>query len=161
MRRIGADHYRPRLVQVCTGPEDASQHDSFLPQCPITFRKVVIPTGYKGHHQADTSHRVLDEQTALRIRNALTPQDLLRRRIVRQKHLEILEEPIDFPCPRVFRSIEAGRRDAETLRVQSKAVEATIAMSFIANWMDVSRAGIDEKPAHRITQSLRRYSCQE
>ena len=62
MRRIGTDHYRPRLVQVCTGPEDASQHDSFLPQCPITYRKVVIPTGYNGRHQTDSSHRVLVEK---------------------------------------------------------------------------------------------------
>ena len=61
----------------------------------------------------------------------------------------------------LFRFVEASRRDAETLRVQSKAVEATIAMSFIANWMDASHAGIDEKPAHRIIQSIRSYSCQE
>jgi hypothetical protein len=102
MRRIGTDHYRPRLVQVCTGPEDASQHDSFLPQCPITFRKVVIPAGYKGRHQGDTSHRVLDEKTASRIRNVLTPQDLSRSRIVRQRHLKILEVPIGWPCPRAI-----------------------------------------------------------
>ena len=102
MRRIGADHYRPRLVQVCTGPEDASQHDSFLPQCPITFRKVVIPAGYKGRTRAITSHRVLDEKTASRIRNVLTPQDLSRSRIIRQKHLKILEVPIGWPCPRAI-----------------------------------------------------------
>jgi hypothetical protein len=115
VRRIGTVHCRPGLVQVCTGPGDASQHDSFLPPCPITFRLDVIPTGYKGHYQADSSHQVLVEKVASRIRNALTPRDLWKRKIVRQKRPKIPEVPVGRPYPCAIQTIEAGRRDTETL----------------------------------------------
>jgi hypothetical protein len=53
---------RPRLQTVI-------QFDSFLPPCPITFRIYVIPTGYNGPREADSSHQVLVEQAVSRMRS--------------------------------------------------------------------------------------------
>src|SRR5260370_20007918 len=71
---------RPRLAQVCTGPGDVSQHESFVPPCPITFRMNVIPTGYNVQHEADSSHDVIVGKAESRMSNVLTWRDLWKRK---------------------------------------------------------------------------------
>jgi hypothetical protein len=61
-RGFAAGH--PWRISGCFAHNAFNQLDSFLPPCPITFRMRIVPAGYKGQREADSSHPILDDQAA-------------------------------------------------------------------------------------------------
>ena len=156
------DHCRPRLSSRVPGDGDVvRQSDSFPPPCPMNFRPMSFPRNNK-LHQAYSSHQILVGQAASRMRSLLKKRDFCKGKSfdknVRKSSRSGGSGHILVP----FRPIAAGRPDGVRACVGSRRFsEMTMAMPFIARWMDLSDADLDNKFTDRITLIFPSYSCQE
>ena len=147
--------------QVCTGPAIFNQLDLFLPPCPITSRYNVIPAGYNGRVHADLSHNF--PLTSRCTDAELTDKaGLTENKINRRKPATILEVAAN---PAVSDAIPTHRsrspRHCDAVSGSRRFNEVTIAMSFLAGWIEAPHAGLNSNLTNRITLTFRTYNPEE
>jgi hypothetical protein len=82
--------------------------------------------------------------------------------VIQQQGQEALKQHWQRPCPALSQHIQTiAARGFGRCMAKRMLSEMMIAMSFIAKWMKISDAGLDNKFADRITVTSFCYSSQE
>jgi len=148
--------------QVCTGPAIFNQLDLFLPPCPITSRYNVIPAGYNERLHADSSPQILSNQAAARMRSLLTKQGLRKTKSIDGSPRQSLRWLQIRPCRMLFRPIRSrSPRPCDAVSGSRRFNEVTMAMSFLAGWIEPPHAGLNSNLTNRITVTFRTYNPEE
>ena len=148
--------------QVCTGPAIFNQLDLFLPPCPITSRYNVIPAGYNGRVRRRFVTQFPVDQAAAPMRTSHDKAGLTENKINRRKSEIILEVAAN---PAVSDAIQTHRsrslRHCDAVSGSRRFHEVTMAMSFLAGWIEAPHAGLNFNLTNLITVTFRTYNPEE